>query len=29
VREIANMGGDVSAFVHVSVNNLLQARCTP
>ena len=29
VREIANMGGDVSAFVHVSVNNALQARCAP
>ena len=29
VREIANMGGDVSAFVHVSVNNALRARCAP
>ena len=29
VREIANMGGDVSAFVHASVNNALRARCAP
>ena len=29
VREIASMGGDVSAFVHVSVNNALRAHCAP
>ncbi len=29
VREIASMGGDVSAFVHESVNNALRARCAP
>jgi pantetheine-phosphate adenylyltransferase len=29
VREIASMGGNVSDFVHVSVNNALRARCAP
>ena len=29
VREIASMGGDVSAFVHVSVNNALRAHRAP
>ena len=29
VREIASMGGDVSAFVHVSVNNALRTLCAP